>query len=230
MWCRFVGAHDVGSKRNFELTFNLDTLDADMALLEALGIARSHWSPRGIEKRLSYLELCIKHDVIPDAKGQRWKRGAGPAKHLKPGHGRSGYVYAAVPVPEHLQRHMDGLADAIRRCREAIARGDDGDATKQIDSINKLVSEMRGVALDHKIRGEQAQRAKRGRATIADRTARDRKRILEDVSKYERRLGAGSDTQIARKMLHDFRPEKAHDKKEVEKVRGRIRRARAAEK
>jgi len=227
---RTTGWRDGVSKTKTKVyPISFENFDADMALLEAVGIARSHWSPRDTEKRLSYLEMCVKHDVVPDAQGRRWKPGAGPARRWKPGHGRYGYVYAGVPVPEHLQHHMEGLADAIGRCRKALAGGNDGDAAKQIDSINKLVSEICRVTLDHRMRAPQATRAKRGRETIADQTAPDRKALLEYMTEYEKRLGTDSPTAIARAMLRDEYPWKVDDKKAVEKLRGRIRRAKAAE-
>ena len=180
----------------------VDNFDADLALLEASGIVRRRWTPHDIAKRLDCLEMFVKHDVVPDIEGQRWKPGVGRARALTARYGRRQYLFEGVRIPTHLQHHIEGLADAIGECRKALASGDKAGATatERIETINRLVSEIGLAALDHKMRASQADKA-RAATTERKAIAADRRRQVAELAAKYRRL---SQRQMAKRIAPEI--------------------------
>lgn len=83
-------------------------------------------SQRDIERRLRYLELCIRQDVVPGAKGRKRERG-----------------YDAKQVPPNLRVHMDDLTKAVTECRTMLAADDIDGVRERLTAIDSLAHYMK---------------------------------------------------------------------------------------
>lgn len=123
-------------------------IPGDLPNLEALG-AVAQWTPEAVERRLLYLEACVEHEQLPDARGKR----------LEPPPGEID-AWESVPAPEELEDDMADLATSVAHCREHLDAGDLDAARERLRGVESLVKAL-NVRLAN-VRRKRGAKARRG--------------------------------------------------------------------
>ena len=138
----------------------------DLALAQALSPRPARWTARELQKRLDTFAFCIKHDVVPDAKGRfrglvdvsAWSRpspGSNAGRRLLGVFKQGERQWESVPVPPELEKKMAGLAEAGVAVHELLEAGEIGKAGERMVGIEALVADMARRADPDRARGKK---------------------------------------------------------------------------